>query len=89
MVVRMGRGKSTGGGVGGGPGCVELGDDGQGVGGGGCGIKEEVRDERGGRGEGEGIRFGAQWTPAGTPAGGHQRGRSRHPLPCGSGQLYN
>ena len=31
---------------------MELGDDGQGVGGGGCGIKEEVRDERGGRGEG-------------------------------------
>ena len=28
----MGRGKSTGGGVGGCPGCVELGDDGQGVG---------------------------------------------------------
>ena len=26
---------------------------------------------------------------AGTPAGGHQLGRSRHPLPCGSGQLYN
>ena len=49
--------------------------------------KEEVRDGRGG--EGEGIRFGAQWTPAGTPAGGHQLGRSRHPLPCGSGQLYN
>ena len=23
-------------------------------------------------GEGEGIRFGAQWTPAGTPAGEHQ-----------------
>ena len=89
MGVRMGRGKSTGGGVGGGPGCVELGDDGQGVGVGGCGIKEEVHDERGGRGEGEGIRFGAQWTPAGTPAGGHQLGRSRHPLPCGSGQLYN
>ena len=71
----MGRGKSTGGGVGGCPGCVELGDDGQGVGGGGCGIKEEVRDERGRRGEGEGIRFGAQWTPAGTPAGRHQLGR--------------
>ena len=25
----------------------------------------------------------------GTPAGGHQLGRSRPPLPCGSGQLYN
>ena len=36
-------------------------------------------------GEGEGIRFGAQWTPAGTPAGEHQLGRSRHNLPCGSG----
>ena len=43
-----------------------------------------------GEGEGgEGIRFDAQWTPAGTPAGGHQLGQSRHPLPCGSGQLYN
>ena len=31
--VRMGRGKSTGGGEGGCPGCVELGDDGQGGGG--------------------------------------------------------
>ena len=40
-------------------------------------------------GEGEGIRFGAQWTPAGTPACVHQLGRSRHPLHCGSGQLYN
>ena len=49
----VGRGKSTGGGVGGCPGCVELRDDGQGVGGGGCGIKEEVRDERGGGGGGE------------------------------------
>ena len=86
----MGRGKSTGGGGGcvrGCPGYVELGDDGQGVGEGGCGVKEEIRDGRGG--EGEGIRFGAQWTPAGTPAGEHQLGRSRHPLPCGSGQLYN
>ena len=44
---------------------------------------------REGEGEGEGIRFGAQWTPAGTPAGEHQLGRSRHQLPCGSGQLYN
>ena len=33
-----------------------LGDDGQGVSGGGCGIKEEVRDERGGGGGGEGER---------------------------------
>ena len=64
-------------------GYVELGDDGQGVGEGECGVNEEVRDGRGG--EGEGIRFGAQRTPA----GGHQLGRSRHPLPCGSGQLYN
>ena len=73
----MGRGKSTGGGVGGCPGCVELGDDGQGVGGGGCGIKEEVRDERGGgggRGEGGGNQIWCTvdtswdtswWTPAG------------------------
>ena len=61
--------------------------NGQGVGEGECVVKEEIRDGRGG--EGEGIRFGAQWTPAGTPAGGHQLGRSRHPLPCGSGQLYN
>ena len=44
---------------------------------------------RGGEGERGGIRFGAQWTPAGTPAGGHQLECSRHPLPCGSGQLYN
>ena len=77
----MGWGKSTGVGVvvec---PGYVELGDDIQGVGEGECRDKEEVRDGRGG--EGEGIRFGAQWTPAGTPAGGHQLGRSRHPLPC-------
>ena len=29
-----------------------------------CGVKEDVRDGRGG--EGEGIRFGTQWTPAGT-----------------------
>ena len=29
-----------------------------------CGVKEAVRDGRGG--EGEGIRFGTQWTPAGT-----------------------
>ena len=44
--VSIGRGKSTGGGVGGCPGYVELGDDGHGVGGGECGIKvkEEVRD---------------------------------------------
>ena len=48
------------------PGYVELGDDGQGVGEGECGVKEEARDRRGG--EGAGIRFGAQWTPA----GGHQ-----------------
>ena len=85
--VRMGCGKSTRGGVVGFSGYVELGDDGQGVGEGECGVKEEVHDGRGG--EGEGFRFGAQWTPAGTPAGGHQLGRSRHPLPCGSGQLYN
>ena len=49
---------------------MELGDDGQGVGEGECGVKEEIRDGRGG--EGEGIKFGAQWTPAGTPAGEHQ-----------------
>ena len=29
-----------------------------------CGVKEEVCDGRGG--EGEGIRFGTQWTPAWT-----------------------
>ena len=63
--MRMGCGKSTGvGGVVGCPGYVELGDDGQGVGEGECGDKEEVRDRRGR--EGEGIRFGTQWTPAGT-----------------------
>ena len=79
------------GGVVGFSGYVELGDDGQWVGKGEGGVKEEVRDGRGGEGErgrggeGEGIRFGAQWTPAGTPAGVHQLGRSRHPLPCGSG----
>ena len=77
--MRMRCGKSTRGGVVGFSGYVELGDDGQGVGKGECGVKEEVRDGRGG--EGEGIRFGAQWTPTGT--------LSRHPLPCGSGQLYN
>ena len=80
----VGRGKSTGGGVGGCPGCVELGDDGQGV-----GAESRRRFVTRGGGEGEGIRFGAQWTPAGTPAGGHQLGRSRHLLPGGSGQLYN
>ena len=39
-------GRVRGGGVGGCPGYVELGDDGQGVGGGECGIKvkEEVRN---------------------------------------------
>ena len=39
--------------------------NGQGVGEGECvvKVKEEVRDGRGG--EGEGIRFGAQWTPLG------------------------
>ena len=62
--MRMGCGKSTGvGGVVGCPGYVELGDNGQGVGEGECGDKE-VRDGRGG--EGEGIRFGMQWTPAWT-----------------------
>ena len=67
-------GVGTGGGVGGFPGCVELGDDGQGVGGGGCGIKE-VRDERGGNGRGGGKQIWCTvdtswdtswWTPAGT-----------------------
>ena len=85
--MRMGCGKSTRGGVVGFSGYVELGDDGQGVGEGECGVKEEIRDGRGG--EGEGIRFGA---PAGghqLGRSGHQLGRSRHPLPCGSGQLYN
>ena len=44
----MGRGKSTRGGVVGFSGYVELGDDGQWVGEGDCGVKEEVRDGRGG-----------------------------------------
>ena len=62
--MRMGCGNSMG--VGGVVGClgyVELGDDGQGVGEGECGDKE-VRD--GEEEMGEGIRFGTQWTPAGT-----------------------
>ena len=42
------------------PSCSRVGD-------GECGVKEEVRDGKGG--EREGIRFGAQWTPAVTPAG--------------------
>ena len=46
----MGCGKSTRGGVVGFSGYVELGDDGQGVGEGECGVKEEVRDGRGERG---------------------------------------
>ena len=61
------------------PGYVELGDDGQGVGEGECGVKEEVRDGR----EGERGR------ESDLVHSGHQLGRSRHPLPCGSGQLYN
>ena len=48
--VRMGCGKSTRGGVVGFSGYVELGDDGQWVGEGECGVKEEVRDGRGGEG---------------------------------------
>ena len=36
------------------------------------------------------VRYHWQWQQEQwTPAGGHQLGRSRHPLPCGSGQLYN
>ena len=50
----------------------------QGVGEGECGDKEEVRDGRGGEGEESDL-----------VRSGHQLGRSRHPLPCGSGQQYN
>ena len=56
-------------------GYVELGDDGQWVGEGECGVKEEVRDGRGGEGERgmesdlmrSGHQLGTSWcTPAGT-----------------------
>ena len=44
----------------------------------------------GGVGGGGGVRMACEKsTRGGTPAGVHQLGRSRHPLPCGSGQLCN
>ena len=76
---------------------MELGDDGQGVGEGECGVKEEVRDGRGGEGErgragvGERVRGeeGERGRESDCVHSRHQLGRSRHPLPCGSGKLYN
>ena len=71
------------------PGYVELGDDGQGVGEGECGVKEEVRDGRGGEGERGRVGVGERGRESDLVHSGHKLGRSRHPLPCGSGQLYN
>ena len=46
-----------------------------------AGDKEEVRDGRGGEGE--------RGRESDLVRSGHQLACSRHPLPCGSCQLYN
>ena len=91
----MGCGKSTRGGVVGLFVYVELGDDGQEVGEGECGVKEEVRDGRGGEGEGNQIWCTVDtswdtswWTPAGTQTPAALRVRSTIQLTCNCDQRH-